>query len=106
MNPSGLSEEFDAKKVQALNLCFSREILSIVQNLGLSNEERTSVATIIGAIKKYIESHINESVERRNFRRRTQQPGESFDDFLLTLHELVKTCNFCSNACIRKNIRD
>jgi len=50
--PPGLSEESDAKKVQALNSCFSRETLSIVQNFGLSDEERTNVATIIGAIKK------------------------------------------------------
>jgi len=106
MSLSGLSEESAAKKVQALNLCFSRETLSIVQNLGLSDAEKEDVAAIISAIKKYIDGHINESVERRNFRRRTQQPGESFDDFLLALRELVKTCNFCSDNCTRKNLRD
>ena len=40
------------------------------------------------------------------FCRRTQEPGESFDDFLLALRELVKACNFFSNECIQKNIRD
>ena len=45
-------------------------------------------------------------MECRNFRRRTQQPGESFDDFLVALHELVKTCNFCSDNCTRKNLCD
>ncbi|XP_065896213.1 uncharacterized protein [Dysidea avara] len=106
MSLSGLSEESADKKVQALNLCFSRETLSIVQNLGLSDTEKADVAAIISAIKKYIDGHINESVERRNFRRRSQQPGETFDDFVLALRELVKTCNFCSNDCTRKNIRD
>ena len=85
---------------------FSRETLSIVQNLGLSDTEKADIAAIISAIKKYIDGHINESVERRNFRRRSQQPGETFDDFVLVLRELVKTCNFCSNNCTRKNIRD
>ena len=103
MSLSGLSEESDAKKVQALN---PRETLSIVQNLGLSDEGRANVTAIIGAIKKYIDGDINESVKQGNFQRRTQQPGESFDDFLLTLLELVKTCNFCSDACTHKNIRD
>lgn len=49
---------------------------------------------------------MNESVERRNFRQRSQQPGESFDDFVLSLRELAKTCNFCSDECLQKNIRD
>ena len=106
MSLSGLAGESNEKKVQALTLCFSRETLSIVQNLGLSSDEMKDVTTIIAAIKKYIDGHVNESVERRNFRRRTQQPGECFDDFLLALRDLVKTCNFCFNDCMQKNIRD
>ena len=42
----------------------------------------------------------------RSFRKHTQQTGESFDDYLVSLHELVKTCYFCSDACTNKNIRD
>jgi len=106
MSLLGLSEESAEKKVQPLNLCFSRETLSIVQNLGLSDTDKQDVTAIITTIKKYIDGHINESVECRNFCRHTQQPRESFDDFLLALRELVKTCNFCSNDCIQKNIRD
>ena len=85
MSLSGLSRESSAKQVQALTLCFSRETLTIVNNLGLTTEELKSVAFIIGAIKNYVAGHINESVERRNFRRRSQQIGESFDDYLVSL---------------------
>ena len=45
-------------------------------------------------------------MERRKLRRRVQQQGESFDDYLVSLRELTKTCNFCSEACAQKNIRD
>ena len=38
--------------------------------------------------------------------RRVQQPGESFDDYLVSLRELAKTCNFCSAECSQKSIRD
>ena len=103
---SGLAEQGAAKQVQALTLCFSRDTLSIVQNLGLTEEQRGSVEDIISAIKRYVDGHENEMVERRNFRRRTQQVGESFDDFLVSLRELVKTCNFCYDACTQKNIQD
>ena len=49
---------------------------------------------------------VNKSLERRAFRSQVQQEGESFDDFLVSLHELAKTCNFCDEACSQKNIRD
>ena len=103
---SALSGESPEKQVQALTLCFSHEILTIVNNLCLTTEEFKSVASIISAIKKYVARHINESVEGRNFRHRTQQIGESFDDYLVSLRELVKTCNLCIDACIHKSIHD
>ena len=103
---SGLGGEDQQKQVQALTLRFSREMLSIVQNLGLSETESKRVDSIIHAIKRYVDGHVNETVERRNFRKRTQQVGESFDDFLVSLREFVKTCNFCSDDCINKSICD
>ena len=44
------------------------------------------VAQIITAMRRYVDGHVNETVERQNFRRRVQQPGESFNDFLISLH--------------------
>ena len=80
-----LDKEPKAKQVKALTLCFSRETLSIVNNLGLTQEQRENANDIITALKRYVDGHVNETVERRNFRRRTQQPGETFDDFLVSL---------------------
>ena len=61
---SGLSEEPAATKVQALTLCFSRETLTVVDNLGLTTEERNDSSAIIAALKRHVEGHINESMER------------------------------------------
>ena len=87
-------------------LCFSHETLTIVENLGLTTEQRKDGEAIISAIKRYIDGHINESKEQRNFWRRGQQRGEAFDDFLVAIRGLVKTCNFCSPACMEKSTRD
>ena len=103
---SGLAGESAATKVQVLTLCLSRETLAIVNNLGLTPEQRQDASAIITAIKRHIDSHINESVKRCNLRRRTQQPGETFDDYLVALRELAKMCNFCSEQCTQKSIRD
>ena len=103
---SGLDKEPPAKKAQALTLCFARETVTIVDNLGLTADQKKSVSEIVEAIQRYVDGQVNESVERRNFRRRAQQQGETFDDFLVSLRELAKTCKFCSDECTRKNIRD
>ena len=103
---SGLDNEDAAKQVQALTLCFTQETLTIVENLGLSEEKWKSISPIIATVRHYIEGHINESVERRNFSHRIQQPGETFNDFLVSLRELVKTYNFRLETCTQKNIRD
>ena len=103
---SCLGSESAAKQVQALHLCFSRETLNIVDNLGLTNAQKKDQALIIAALKLYVDGRINETIERRNFRQRTQRVGESFDDFLVSLCELAKTCNFCDNNCLQKALRD
>ena len=61
---------------------------------------------ITTAIKCHIDGQINESVERHNLHCHMQQPVVSFNDFLVTLCKLAKTCNFCSNLCTQKNIQD
>ena len=111
MSLSGLSKESNEKKVQVLILCFTSETLSIVHILGLSDAEKKDAGAIIATIKKYIDGHINELVERRHFRRCTQQHGECFDNFLLALHDLrysssltlhshVKTCVRSPDFCV------
>ena len=43
---------------------------------------------------------------KRSFHRHVQQTGKAFDDYLVSLVSLAKTCSFCSDQCTQKNIRD
>ena len=61
---------------------------------------------IIAAMHAYVDGHVNETVEWRNFRWCRQQAGESFVVFLIVLSELTKACKFCSAACMQKGFRD
>ena len=92
--------------MEALTLCFTRETLSIVQHLGLSNDEKKDVTTVIQALQRYVGGHLNKIVERPNFCHCMQQPWETFNDFLISLGKLAKTCKFCSDNCIERSIRD
>ncbi len=62
------STEAALKQVQALQLCFSRETLNIVDNLGLTAAQKADQAQIIAALKVYVDGQVNESIERRNLR--------------------------------------
>lgn len=82
---SGLDKEPESKQIKALTVCFSRETLTIVDNLGLTQADRAKAKPTIETMQRYTEGHINKLVKRRNFKRQIQQPGELFDDFLVSL---------------------
>ena len=103
---SGLDREEASRQVEALSLCFLRETLGIVQNFGLIDAERKDVSTIIDTLQRYVNGYLNETVKWQNFHCRVQQPGETFDDFLISLRDRAKTCKFCSDSCAEKNIHD
>lgn len=65
---SRLSREDPSRQVKALTMCFSRETLAFVQNLGLNNRQREDMEAIIEALQSYVDGHLNETVKRRNFR--------------------------------------
>ena len=67
----GLAKQKLVKQVQALTICFLRETVTKVDNLGLT-AARQDVTRIITAISQYVEGQINESVERHHFRQRHQ----------------------------------
>ena len=58
------------------------------------------------ALKRHVEVWVNETIERRSLHWQTQQVSESFDDYLVSLSELTKICNFCNNDCLQKALRD
>ena len=60
---SGLADEPAAKQVQALQLCFSRETLNVVENIGLSTDEKKDQAQIIAALRRYVDGQVNETIE-------------------------------------------
>ena len=60
---SGLKDEDRSKQVHVLTLCFSRETVTIVDNLGLTTAQQKDASQIVQAITQYVDGQINESVE-------------------------------------------
>ncbi|KXJ17262.1 hypothetical protein AC249_AIPGENE8700 [Exaiptasia diaphana] len=71
------------------------------------DEDRSDIATMISKFDKHFTGEVNETYERFQFNRRTQQSGENFECYLTALRNLAKSCNFfkcMSDSLIRDQI--
>ena len=85
--------------------CVMDETLKVVMNLHIPEADRNKPEEIIKALRIHARGQVSVVMERREFNLRSQQPGEAFDDYLTSLRELAKTCDFCEQ-CIDSLIRD
>ena len=79
-------------------------MLMIVDNLGLTPEQRSKVNTIIAAIKCHIDGHITQSMEHHKLPRHSQQSGESFDDFWWPYKSLQRLVTFGQKMAPQKTL--
>ena len=91
---SGLAAEQADRQVKVLKMCFQGETLTIVNNLGISQEDRGDPTSIVEALKAHVEGQVNKRAERHKFHQRTQNQGESIADFVVSLRTLAATCQF------------
>jgi hypothetical protein len=59
----------------------------------------------IAALQNRVHGEINETMERHLFNNRNQEEGEKFVDFLTTLQQMMKSCNYCAR-CAENILRD
>ena len=107
---SGLSDiEDDAYKKEmkyhALIDACSRETIKTIRNLNLPAADKDDSDKVIKALDIFIKGGINDVVWRLRYMNRHQQEGESFDDWLISLREIARKCNFgkCCDRC--ENLR-
>ena len=85
-------------------------IVNFSLNIDIDNVT-TTTDDIVEAMKKHQEwrKHIrkqrNVILDRREFYTRSQERGESFNDFLIAVKEIYQFCEFCTE-CENEQIRD
>ena len=77
-----------------LRYTFTEETRKIYNTLNLTPDEAKDDKVIITKLETFAKGTVNETLERHTFNSRTQEEGESFDDFLTELKVLLKNCNF------------
>ncbi|UYV68351.1 K02A2.6-like [Cordylochernes scorpioides] len=88
---SGISKKSDEIKRATLLHCLGPNVQRIFFNLPdeKENYEQTKIA-----LDKYFTPHKNVVTERFKFRQRVQKDDESIDNYLISLRELSKSCEF------------
>ena len=70
-----------------------------------TKEDEYDITLIVHKMDTIIVGEVNETYERYVFNRREQGPQETIDEYVTTLRDLARTCNFCE--CLQDSlIRD
>lgn len=70
------------------------EALEVFNSFDLSTNERNSYDSIINAFEVFCKTRVNETYERFKFFKRKQRENEPFNDFLMDIRKLAKSCGF------------
>ena len=72
---------------------------------GLDIELPNTYSNVIAAFQQHLRRQRSVVLDRRDFFRRQQEAGESFDDYLIALRGLAQYCDFCAH-CSDEQFRD
>ena len=91
---SGLEKEDDSRKVSMLLYCLGEEAEGVLLSTNISEESRKKYKDVIKKFDAHFRVRRNVIYERAHFNKRDQKEGESAEEYVTALYELVKTCEY------------
>ena len=92
---TGLSEKDEAIQVAALLTVIAREVFSTFSDWEHAGDS-TKIEPVLAKFEQYCKPCKNVPFERYIFNRRTQEPGETYDQYRTALVKLAESCSFHS----------
>jgi hypothetical protein len=74
--------------------CLGEEAEDVLLLTGITSEERKKYDTVLSKFDDYFKVRKNVIYYRARFNRRSQQPGESAEDFISALYNLAENCEY------------
>ena len=93
---SGLAEGSAAKQINMLLYCLGEEAESVLTSTNATAEDRENYDAVMEKFDTFFKVHRNVIYERARFNRRTQQPGETAEEFIMALYELADNCEYAA----------
>ena len=91
---SGLGKEDDERQAYTLLYCLGEEAEDVLLLTGITSEERKKYDTVLSKFDDYFKVRKNVIYDRARFNRRSQQPGESAEDYISALYNLAENCEY------------
>ena len=86
---SGLSEKAEASQVNTLIYTMGESADNILSSMGLNDEDKGKYDVVKSKFTAHFVKGINVIYERAKFNQRSQQEGETVDQFVTALHQLA-----------------
>ena len=84
----------NAKPVHFFTACLGSDADDILATTRISDENRKKYSKVLEKFDEYFKVMRNVIFERARFNRRNQQPGESTEDYITSLHQLAQGCEY------------
>ena len=91
---SGLSKESEIRQVSTLLYCMGQDADNVLTSTNISDDDRKNYKTVMDKFEGFFQVRKNTIYERARFNRRDQREGESAEQYVTALYELVKNCEY------------
>ena len=91
---SGLATENDDRQVSTLLYCMGEEADAVLLSTNISDADIKKYENVMLKFDEFFKVRRNVIFERARFNRRVQKEGESADQFITALYELIETCEY------------
>ena len=91
---SGLAAEGDTKQVSTLLYCMGETAEDVLTSTDISEDDKKKFDSVIAKFDSFFKVRKNVIFERARFNRRSQEDGESAEEFITSLYQLVENCEY------------
>ena len=91
---SGLDESAQTKQVSTLLYCLGEEAEAVLASTNATDEDRKDYKKVVEKFDSFFKVRKNVIYERARFNRRSQQSGETSEQFIMALYELAENCDY------------
>jgi len=91
---SGLATGNEQRQVSTLLYCLGEKADDVLSSTGISEENRKKYSEVLNSLDDYFKVRKNVIFERARFNRRNQLQGETAEEYVTVLFNLVDSCNY------------
>ena len=89
-----MDKEDDARKVSTLLYCLGDDAHDVLASTNISADDRKKFDKVVEKFDAHFQVRKNVIYERAHFNKRSQQDGETAEEYVTALYGLIETCEF------------